>query len=93
MPIARSSNINGEPAALASIIIMVRLRREEYVLKRLASEAESAETDGSRVRALELLGKTVGMFTDRVEVEQDESKSAAELERDLEKRLRDLLGE
>lgn len=72
---------------------MVRLRREEYVLKRLASEAEGAETDGSRVRALELLGKTVGMFTDRVEVEQDGDKSAAELEADLEKRLRDLLGD
>ena len=72
---------------------MVRLRREEYVLKRLQQEAEQAETDGARVRSLELLGRTISMFADRVEVEQDESKSAAELERDLEKRLRDLLGE
>lgn len=72
---------------------MVRLRREEYVLKRLQQEAEQAETDGARVRSLELLGRTISMFSDRVEIEQDESKSAAELERDLEKRLRDLLGE
>ena len=72
---------------------MIRLRREEYVLKRLQQEAEQAETDGARVRSLELLGRTISMFSDRVEIEQDESKSAAELERDLEKRLRDLLGE
>ena len=68
-------------------------RREEYVLKRLQEEAEGAETDGARVRALELLGKTVGIFTDRVEVEQDGDKSAAELEADLEKRLAALLGD
>jgi len=72
---------------------VIRLRREEYVLKRLASEAENAETDGARVRSLELLGKSVGLFTDKVEIEQDGDKSAAELERDLEKRLRDLLGD
>lgn len=72
---------------------MVRLRREEYVLKRLQQEAEQAETDGARVRSLELLGRTISMFSDRVEIEQDADKSAAELERDLEKRLRDLLGE
>jgi len=67
-------------------------RREEYVLKRLQEEAEGAETDGARVRALELLGKTVGIFTDRVEVEQDTDKTAEELEADLERRLSALLG-
>ena len=67
-------------------------RREEYVLKRLQEEAEQAETDGSRVRALELLGKTVGLFTDKVEIEQDTDKTAAELEQDLERRLSALLG-
>ena len=72
---------------------MVRLRREEYVLKRLQEEADGADVAGARVRALELLGKSISMFSDRVEVEQDGDKSAAELEADLEKRLRDLLGE
>jgi len=67
-------------------------RREEYVLKRLQEEAEQAETDGSRVRALELLGKTVGLFSERIEIEQDTDKSAAELEADLERRLAALLG-
>jgi len=45
------------------------------------------------VRALELLGKTVGIFTDKVEIEQDGDKTAAELEADLEKRLAALLGD
>ena len=71
---------------------VIALRREEYVLKRLQEEAEQAETDGSRVRALELLGKTVGLFTDKVEIEQDNDKTAAELEADLERRLSALLG-
>ena len=71
---------------------VIAQRREEYVLKRLQEEAEQAETDGSRVRALELLGKTVGLFTDKVEIEQDNDKTAAELEADLERRLSALLG-
>ena len=70
-----------------------KARREEYVLKRLQEEAEGAETDGARVRTLELLGKTVGLFTDKVEIEQDGDKTAAELEADLEKRLAALLGD
>ena len=72
---------------------VIRLRREEYVLKRLAQEAEGADVAGARVRALELLGKSISMFSDRVEVEQDSDRSAAELEADLERRLRDLLGD
>ena len=68
-------------------------RREAFVLDRLQKECLEAETDGARVRALELLGKTVGIFTDRVEVEHDGDKTAAELEADLEKRLAALLGD
>ena len=71
---------------------VIAQRREEYVLKRLQEEAEQAETDGSRVRALELLGKTVGLFTDKVEIEQDNDKTAAELEADLERGRSALLG-
>jgi len=67
-------------------------RRSEFVLKQLQDEAMGAETDGARVRALELLGKTVGLFTDKVEIEQDTDKTAAELEQELERRLAGLLG-
>ena len=67
-------------------------RREEFVLKRLAEEAEQAETDGARVRALELLGKTVSMFTDRIEQTDTTERSASDIEADLRRRLDRLLG-
>jgi hypothetical protein len=68
-------------------------RREEFVLKRLQEEAMQADTDGARVRALELLGKTVGLFSDRVEIEQAGERSAAEIEAELQARLSRLLGQ
>ena len=61
-------------------------------MKRLAEEAEQAETDGARVRALELLGKTVSMFTDRVEQADTAERSASDIEADLRRRLDRLLG-
>lgn len=44
--------------------------REEAILQRLEHEAMTAKTDTARIRALELLGRHIGMFRDRVEVEQ-----------------------
>lgn len=70
----------------------IERRREEFVLKRLAEEAEQAETDGARVRALELLGKTVSMFTDKIEQTDTTERSASDIERDLRQRLDRLLG-
>jgi hypothetical protein len=68
-------------------------RLREHVLKRLMEEADNAETDGSRVRSLELLGKTVSMFTDRIEQADDAERSASDIEADLRKRLDRLLGD
>ena len=68
-------------------------RLREHVLKRLMEEADNAETDGARVRSLELLGKTVSMFTDRIEQADDAERSASDIEADLRKRLDRLLGD
>ena len=72
----------------------IERRRSEWILKRLTHEAEMAETDGARVRALELLGKSlsVSMFTDRIEQTDATERSASEIERDLRQRLDRLLG-
>ena len=70
----------------------IERRREEYVLKRLQEEAERAETDGSRVRALELIGKTIGMFTDRVETDDKTERAASDIEAELRQKLERLLG-
>tara|TARA_R100001440_G_scaffold18019_1_gene30332 strand:+ start:2633 stop:3100 length:468 start_codon:yes stop_codon:yes gene_type:complete len=67
-------------------------RLREHVLKRLMEEADRAETDGARVRSLELLGKTVSMFADRIEQTDTTERSASDIEADLRRRLDRLLG-
>jgi hypothetical protein len=63
------------------------LRREEWVLKSLQEEAVSADNASSRIRALELVGKTIGMFTDRVEQTDTTERSASDIERELRAKL------
>ena len=50
-----------------------RARLEAYVLERLRLEAENAESDSARVQSLHLIGKTIGLFVDKVEVEEADS--------------------
>jgi hypothetical protein len=64
-----------------------RLRR--LVLERLHQEATEAESDSARIRALELLGKSIAMFTDRVEQEEG-VRSSTDLEQELIARLKSL---
>ena len=64
-------------------------RREatrNFVFRELAALAMDAPTSNARLKALELLGKSVGMFTDRVEVEEVE-RSAEEIEASIRMRL------
>ena len=70
----------------------IERRREEWVLKRLSEEADQADNASSRIRALELVGKTVGMFTDRVEQSDTTERTASEIERDLRAKLDRLIG-
>ena len=65
----------------------IERRREEWVLKRLSEEADQADNASSRIRALELVGKTVGMFTDRVEQADTTERSASDIERELRAKL------
>lgn len=69
-------------------------RREQYVLKRLSEEAEQADNASSRIRALELLGKTVSMFSDKVEMETKQAdRTSEEIEQDLKLKLQKLLND
>ena len=70
----------------------IERRREEWVLKRLSEEADQADNASSRIRALELVGKTVGMFTDRIEQADTADRSASEIEKELTARLDRLIG-
>jgi hypothetical protein len=80
---ARLETLKAEAEAARRVLL---LDREEAILARLEHEALTAKTDSARIRALELLGRHAGMFTERVEVERVE-RSAAQIEADIRSRL------
>ena len=68
------------------------IRREEYVLKKLTEEVEHGDKASSRIRALELLGKTVAMFSDKEELNTKKiEKSPDEIKENLKLKLQKLL--
>ena len=58
----------------------------EFVLHELTEMACEASTPSARLKALELLGKSVGLFSDRLEVSAPE-KSIEELEASIKQRI------
>lgn len=58
----------------------------EFVLYELTEMACEASTPSARLKALELLGKSVGLFSDRVEVSTPE-RSIEELEAAIKQRI------
>jgi len=72
---------------------MQRVSRADRTLQKLEEIAlRPGDPDGTQVRALELLGKTMGLFVDRVETEDKTERDAETIRRDLEQRLDRLLG-
>ena len=64
-------------------------RTKAYVIEQLYKESKESDSDASRVRALELLGKSVSLFSDVVETK--ESRSSDLIESEIESRLVELL--
>ena len=52
-------------------------------------ESKESDSDSARIRALELLGKSVSLFSDVVETK--EARSSDEVEADIEERIAQLL--
>ena len=70
------------------------IRREEYVLKKLTQEVEQGDQASSRIRALELLGKTIAMFNDSVKIETKKNdRTSEEVTEDLKLKLQKLLSD
>ena len=70
------------------------IRREEYVLKKLMEEVEQGDRASSRIRALELLGKTVSMFNNKVKIKTKQiDRTSEELTEDLKLKLQKLLSD
>ena len=71
---------------------MRAIRREEYVLKKLMEEVEQGGKASTRIRALELLGKTVSMFSNKVDKKLiSRQESSEELIEVLKLKLNNLL--
>tara|TARA_R110000796_G_scaffold182014_1_gene298569 strand:- start:572 stop:1060 length:489 start_codon:yes stop_codon:yes gene_type:complete len=65
------------------------LRTRNYVIDRLYAESKESDSDASRIRSLELLGKTIGLFSDVIETK--EARSSEEVEADIEEKIAQLL--
>ena len=61
--------------------------REEAILAQLEKEALTAKTDSARIRAIELLGRHLGLFVDRNEVKNLTDRTADDIEADIRARL------
>lgn len=72
---------------------MQRLSRAERVVQKLEQVAlRDGDADGTQVRALELLGKTLGLFVDRVETEDKTPRDADAIRKEIEARIARLVG-
>jgi len=75
---------------------MLAIKRSEFIMKQLEKEAMDLDNNSSsRIRALELMGKSsdVGLFTDKVELKTDNnSMTSEELEDQLKDKLQKLIG-
>jgi hypothetical protein len=60
---------------------------KRYVIKSLVELSKEAKQEGSKLKALELMGKTVGMFKQTVQ-EEDDSVTADQLKQELAKHMR-----
>ena len=75
---------------------MLGIKQAEFIMKRLEEEATDMDNNSaSRIRALELMGKThmVGLFADKLEIKSENiNMTADELEDQLKDKLQKLLG-
>jgi hypothetical protein len=71
---------------------MSALSRSEKVIKKLEEIGLAGENGGtSQIKALELLGKTIGLFTDRIETEDKTERDADAIKAELQRKLQSML--
>ena len=89
-----TKRLHAHQASVERSAVSSALSKRRWIVERLEHEAEHAQSDAGRVRALELLGKVteVALFTDRVE-QVDNDLSPDQLRDELEQRLLKLVGD
>ena len=60
-----------------------------FIMRQLLNHSNTMKTESNQIRALELLGKSIGMFTDKVETKV-ERVDPEQIKAELEKRLLEL---
>lgn len=60
-----------------------------FIMRQLLNHSNTMKTESNQIRALELLGKTICMFTDKVETKV-ERVDPEQIKAELEKRLLEL---
>ena len=71
-----------------SVILQSKANTQAHIKQRLLEHANDFKTESGKLKALELLGKSVGMFTDRVEstvIKQSADELRKQLSEHLEK--------
>jgi hypothetical protein len=58
-------------------------------MTQLYKESLEASSDSSRIRSLELIGKTIGLFTDQIEVK--DNRSVEDIDEDIETKIMALM--
>ena len=67
---------------------LMALSRRDRVISKLETVAlRDGEADGTQIRAIELLGKSMGLWIDRVETEDKTERNEQQLEKDIEQKL------
>jgi len=71
------------------VAVASSLRTRNYVLERLMKESQEADSDSARITALSLLGKTVNLFSDTIEIK--EARDSDDIEAEIEQKIIALL--
>jgi len=71
------------------VAVASSLRTRNYVLERLMKESQEADSDSARITALSLLGKTVNLFSDTIEIK--EARDSDDIEAEIEEKIIALL--
>ena len=67
-------------------IIDDNIAARRYIMEQLKGHADNAKQDSAKLKALELMGRAIGMFTDKVEQKVEEI-STDQLKKELETSL------
>ena len=78
--------------AKKEMVIQDELAVRRFVMSELFTHAKDADGTGHKLKALELMGKAVGLFNDKTSDEHDDSADVEKLKAELRVKMASLLG-